>query len=75
MEVTLGLNNDNYIEVTDGLAEGDEIAIPSAAPAAAAGAEELGGLFGSVAVEPAGPAGGPAAGGPAGGPAAGGPGK
>lgn len=75
VEVTLGLNNDNYIEVTSGLAEGDEIAIPSAAPAAAAGAEELGGLFGSVAVEPAGPAGGPAAGGPAGGPAAGGPGK
>lgn len=75
VEVTLGLNNDNYIEVTDGLVEGDQIAIPSTAPAAAAGAEELGGLFGSVAVEPAGPAGGPAAGGPAGGPAAGGPGK
>lgn len=77
VDVTLGLNSDDYIEITSGLAEGDEIAIPSATPAAGSTeAEGLEGLFGiTTTTEPAGPAGGPAAGGPAGGPAAGGPGK
>ncbi len=60
VEVTTGLTNDEFVEIVDGLSEGDEVYVSESTAS-------------SAAVRPVGPAGGPT-GGPGGGPGGGGPG-